>query len=296
MLSCISDNFLCLCVSCRLIFADMKKFHIALAIAGSDSGGGAGIQADIKTFSSLGVYATTAITALTAQNTRGVKTVLDVPSSFLNEQLEAITTDFDISAIKIGMLGSEGNVRATTAFVKKMPTIVPVILDPVMKSTSGSSLLDGASGGDIMELMRSVTLVTPNIPEAEKFTGMTIDDVSTMIAAARILLAMGCRNVLLKGGHLPADHLADVLMMEGQPPVVFESGKVATRNLHGTGCTLSSAITAFLCYDQPLAKAVENAECYVKKAIFASKDVVVGEGNGPLNHFFSPKSMYKSNI
>ena len=165
---------------------------------------------------------------------------------------------------------------------KKMPTAVPVVLDPVMKSTSGSSLLDGASGGDIMELMRSVTLVTPNIPEAEKFTGMTIDDVSTMIAAARALLAMGCRNVLLKGGHLPADHLADVLMMEGQPPVIFESGKVATRNLHGTGCTLSSAIAAFLCYGQPLAKAVENAECYVKKAIFASKDVVVGEGNGPL--------------
>ena len=274
----------------------MKKFHIALAIAGSDSGGGAGIQADIKTFSSLGVYATTAITALTAQNTRGVKTVLDVPPSFLDEQLEAITTDFDISAIKIGMLGSGGNVRATTAFVKKMPTAVPVVLDPVMKSTSGSSLLDGASGGDIMELMRSVTLVTPNIPEAEKFTGMTINDVGTMIAAARALHAMGCRNVLLKGGHLPADHVSDVLVMEGQPPVIFETGKVATRNLHGTGCTLSSAIAAFLCYGQPLAKAVENAECYVKKAIFASKDVVVGEGNGPLNHFFSPKSMHKSNI
>lgn len=296
MLSCISDNFLCLYVSCRLIFADMKNFYIALTIAGSDSGGGAGIQADIKTFSSLGVYATTAITALTAQNTRGVKTVLDVPSSFLDEQLEAIASDFDISAIKIGMLGSGGNVRATTTFAKKMPANVPVVLDPVMKSTSGSSLLDGATGDDIMELMRSVTLVTPNIPEAEKFTGMTINDVGTMIAAARALHAMGCRNVLLKGGHLPADHVSDVLVMEGQPPVIFETGKVATRNLHGTGCTLSSAIAAFLCYGQPLAKAVENAECYVKKAIFASKDVVVGEGNGPLNHFFSPKSMHKSNI
>ncbi len=273
----------------------MKKYKVALTIAGSDSGAGAGIQADIKTFSSLGVYAATAITALTAQNTCGVRSVLDVPAAFLGEQLDAIAADFDISAVKIGMLGSGGNVRTLTAFVKNVVSAVPVVLDPVMKSTSGCSLLDGASSEDVFELMRSVTLVTPNIPEAEMLTGVTINDVGDMVAASRALLAMGCRNILLKGGHLASNHLSDVLMMPGQPTVIFETDKVVTRNLHGTGCTLSSAIAAFLCQGQPLAKAVENAECYVKKAIFASKDVVVGEGNGPLNHFFSPMPMFKSN-
>ena len=271
------------------------KYTTVLTIAGSDCSGGAGIQADIKTISALGCYAASAITAITVQDTCGVKEVFPLPAEYVGAQIDTVIEDIMPDAVKIGMVSSAPLIQTIAAALRQYQP-KNIVLDPVMKSTSGSSLLDGASGGDIMELMRSVTLVTPNIPEAEKFTGMTIDDVSTMIAAARALLAMGCRNVLLKGGHLPADHLADVLMMEGQPPVIFESGKVATRNLHGTGCTLSSAIAAFLCYGQPLAKAVENAECYVKKAIFASKDVVVGEGNGPLNHFFSPKSMHKSNI
>ena len=274
----------------------MKRYDMVLTIAGSDSGGGAGIQADIKTLSSLGVYSTSVVTALTAQNTCGVKAVMKVPASFVNMQLDAVMTDFDIDAIKIGMLGSSDVLGAVTSFVSAVDGRIPVVFDPVLHSTSGRPLLDTASPGDLSELMRHVTVITPNIPEARVLTGIEIDDVAAMVRAGRALLARGCRAALVKGGHLDQRLLTDVLVMHDRPSRLFITCKVDSHNLHGTGCTLSSAIAAYMARGERLEKAVESAETYVKKAIFAGSDVRVGHGNGPLCHAFAPEAMHKSNI
>lgn len=273
---------------------DMKRYKTVLTIAGSDSGGGAGIQADIKTLSSLGIYATSVITSLTAQNTTGVKSVFNVPSSFLKEQLDAVSSDFDLQAIKIGMLGDVANLKLVATYIETNMQDIPVIFDPVMKSTSGRMLLEGDDADSLFHLMCNSALVTPNMDEAGILLGKKLTDVADMLDACFVLLDKGCRNVLIKGGHLGSEHLVDVLVMSNHVPVMFPADRISTNNLHGTGCTLSSAIAAYMALGQPLVNAVENAEKYIKKAIFAGRDVIVGKGNGPLNHFFSPESMHKS--
>ncbi len=270
-----------------------KRFKVVLAIAGSDTGAGAGIQADIKTLSSLGIYAVTAITALTAQNTQGVRAVQNVDSYFLKEQLDAVCSDFELHAIKIGMTGSEQNALTIARHLAENVPDVPVVLDPVLKSTSGKQMLTGNASKALGELMRRSLLVTPNIDEAAFLTGKHINTVEDMLEAAQIMIENGCQNVLIKGGHLPGTRTADVLAMKGLAPRILVCEKADTKNLHGTGCTLSSAIAAYIAKGQTLTKAVENAVQYVKKAIFAAQDVETGKGNGPLNHFFSPQEMHK---
>ena len=268
-----------------------------LSIAGSDSGGGAGIQADLKTFAALGCYGMTAITALTAQNTRGVSAIQDVTPAFLKVQIQAVVEDIGVDAVKLGMLPTPEIVEVV-AWAIDSYKLTNVVLDTVMVASSGQRLTAADTAAALVrELFPRCTLVTPNLDEAALLIGHAIDGVDAMEGAAAELLALGARAVLLKGGHLRGDALVDVLVpRDSEAARRYVSPRIASRNLHGTGCTLSSAIAANLALGHTLADAVERARAYVQGAIAAGADVVTGYGVGPLNHGFAPVPMHRLQV
>jgi len=252
-----------------------------LIVAGSDSGGGAGIQADIKAVTALGGYAATAITALTAQNTLGVHGVLPVPPEFILLQINAVLDDIGADAVKTGMLGSAEAVQAVAAALGQRDGI-PLVVDPVMVAKGGARLLDDPAVAALRrDLLPLATLLTPNVPEAEALTGLTITDHAAARRAAQALLDLGAAAVLLKGGHLRGAVVQDVLATSGGMEVV-ESPRIETRHTHGTGCTLASAVATGLAQDMTLSDAVRRGAAYVHAAILAAPGF--GAGHGPLGH------------
>tara|TARA_B100000686_G_scaffold327034_1_gene385514 strand:+ start:11971 stop:12774 length:804 start_codon:yes stop_codon:yes gene_type:complete len=253
-----------------------------LTIAGSDSGGGAGIQADIKTITSLGGYASTVITAITAQNTIGVKDFIDIPIRIIEKQLIAVLDDIETDAIKIGMLSNEKIILKISNILKNLNIDIPIVLDPVMFAKDGHKLLvKGAEKTLINKLMPICTIITPNIPEAEVITQTKINNIDDMEIAGKKILKMGIKNVLMKGGHLKTNKLIDILLTKNNI-MHIDSQKINTKNTHGTGCTLSSAIACGLGQKMTLTKSVLRAHKYVNKAIKNAPQI--GKGNGPLNH------------
>lgn len=253
----------------------------ALTIAGSDSGGGAGIQADLKTMAAHRVFGMSAIVAVTAQNTQTVSAVHDLPPEMVRAQIDAVFSDIRVDAVKIGMLSSRAIIQAVAECLRRWRPVFTV-LDPVMISKSGCALLQPDAVSALQkELLPLADLVTPNIPEAEVLTGATIADRSGMLQAAEVLLQVGAKAVLVKGGHSP-DH-ADDLLFDGQQECWLTGERIAGRNTHGTGCTLSSAIAANVANGCTLPEACRQAKQYVRRAIAAGLDI--GKGCGPLHHF-----------
>ncbi len=268
-----------------------KHYPRVLSIAGSDSGGGAGIQADLKTFSALGCYGMTAITALTAQNTQGVRGIFGVPPEFLAAQIDAVIEDIGVDAVKIGMLHAPEIVRVVAQAIRKHK-LQRVVLDPVMVATSGDRLIaEETVAVLVQELFPLATVITPNLDEAELLLGHKISGISGLEPAAQELLALGAPNVLLKGGHLQGEEVVDLLLQPGREPVRLSSQRISSQNVHGTGCTLSSAIAAQLATGHPLEQAVRLARAYILGAIAAGAEVRTGQGHGPLNHGHAPLAM-----
>ena len=259
---------------------------IAVTIAGSDSGGGAGIQADLKTFSALGVYGASVVTALTAQNTHGVAAIHDVPPEFVTAQFDAVFSDLKVDAVKIGMLSQPAIIDAVAAGLDKYAQ-TKVVLDPVMVATSGDKLIaDAAVAVIVRKLFPRAALVTPNQPEAARLLGLPVaEDRSGMEMQAAKLMALGARAVLLKGGHGHGPESADFLLT-ADGGHWLPSPRIATKNTHGTGCTLSSAIAAGLALGQDLGSAVAAAKDYVSGAIAAADRIKIGSGRGPVHHFY----------
>jgi hydroxymethylpyrimidine/phosphomethylpyrimidine kinase len=268
-----------------------QRYARVLTIAGSDSGGGAGIQADLKTFAALGCYGMSAITALTAQNTVGVQGIHAVPASFLKAQIQSVMDDIGADALKIGMLHEPGIVEVV-AWAIDHYNIRQVVLDPVMVATSGDRLIAQETVQVLVrELFPRVTVVTPNLDEAQLLLGQAIANAQALDAAAQGLLAMGARAVLLKGGHLASDEVVDVLVQAQGPTRRLASARIPSRNVHGTGCTLSSAIAAHLALGHGLEEAVVLARTFILSAIEQGAQVQTGQGHGPLNHGFAPLPM-----
>ena len=269
------------------------RYARVLSIAGSDSGGGAGIQADLKTFSALGCYGMTAITAITAQNTCGVTGIHGIPPEMLKAQIDAVVQDIGVDAVKIGMLHSPDVVHVVADAIRAYQ-LPHVVLDPVMVATSGDRLIAQETVAVLVqELFPLAEVVTPNLDEAGWLLGRRIEGVEALEQAAQDLLRLGARAALLKGGHLPGDWVVDVLAVQGGEHEQgqghrLQSQRIATHNGHGTGCTLSSAIAAQLALGQPLQQAVEQARAYILGAIAAGADVTTGHGHGPLNHGYAP--------
>ncbi len=253
-----------------------------LAVAGSDSGGGAGIQADIKTITALGGYAMTAVTALTVQDTRGVHDVLPVPAAFVAAQMRAVLDDPGADAVKTGMLGDAATIGAVSEVLAARPVRLPLIVDPVMVAKGGRSLLaEEALAALKRYLLPLAAMLTPNVPEAEALTGLAIADAAAMRPAAEALLALGLPAVLLKGGHLPGDIVTD-LLASAEGLREFRFPRLATRHTHGTGCTLASAVATGLAQGMEPGDAVARARAYVQAAIAAAPGF--GAGHGPLDH------------
>jgi hydroxymethylpyrimidine/phosphomethylpyrimidine kinase len=257
-----------------------------LTIAGSDSGGGAGIQADLKTFSALGVYGASVITALTAQNTRAVTAIHDVPPTFVTAQLDAVFDDIEFAAVKIGMLSSPAIIEVVTDGLRRHEAR-NIVVDPVMVAKSGDRLLRADAVAALRErLLPLATLITPNLPEAAVLLDLDeAPDEAGMIEAAARLRQLGPRAVLLKGGHLDRTAESIDVLNDGAEPVTLAAPRIATTNTHGTGCTLSSAIAALLARGLPLRAAVTEAKAYVTAAISAADRLTVGHGRGPVHHF-----------
>jgi hydroxymethylpyrimidine/phosphomethylpyrimidine kinase len=271
----------------------VQHYPRVLTIAGSDSGGGAGIQADLKTFSALGCYGMTAITALTAQNTQGVQGIHAVPAAFLKAQIQSVVEDIGVDAVKIGMLHAPEIVEVV-AWAIDHYQLRHVVLDTVMAATSGDPLMTGGTTQALVrELFPRACVITPNLDEASVLLARRITRADALESAAQDLLAMGARAVLLKGGHLAGDEVVDVLARPGLPAQRLASTRIASRNVHGTGCTLSSAIAAHLALGHDLPEAVERARAYVLSAIAQGVDVTTGQGQGPLNHGFAPVAMQR---
>ncbi len=262
-----------------------------LTIAGSDCSGGAGIQADIKTISALGGYAMSAVTAVTVQNTLGVSEVFPVPPSVVAGQIRAVLSDIRPCAIKIGMVTDEALIRCIAECLSDCPDI-PVVFDPVMVSSSGYPLLPPSALQVLKEeLLPRCTLLTPNIPEAGLLSGFSLQSDEDTTTAATAILAGGCRAVLIKGGHRTDTCMTDFLALSsaaGIATYTYTEQKIRSANTHGTGCTLSSAIATFLGRGWELPEAVRAGKAYLTEALRSGKDVRVGHGTGPLNHFFSP--------
>jgi hydroxymethylpyrimidine/phosphomethylpyrimidine kinase len=272
------------------------KYPVVLSVAGSDSSGGAGIQADIKTISAVGCYAATAITAVTVQNTLGVSGIHAVPGEFVKAQIEAVMDDLKPSAIKIGMVHSAELAIVIAETLSNYPG-VPIIFDPVMAATSG----DGLMANDTVAILKKTLfplaqMVTPNLDEAATLAGMEIKTISDMKAAAVRLMQFGCRAVLIKGGHLNGPDLFDVYMDTNNGERIFKSTAIDTVNTHGTGCSLSSAIASFIALGNDMDASVSRGKKYIQRAIEHGKDVKTGEGPGPLNHFFNPRKLVKLNV
>ena len=257
---------------------------VAMTIAGSDSGGGAGIQADIKTFSALNVFATSVITAVTAQNTRGVSAVEDISSTMIGEQMRAVLADITVHAIKIGMVSRCETIHAVAEGLTDYSG--PVVLDPVMVATSGDRLLrEDAISAHIASLVPKATIVTPNLPEAALLTGMPVAETrSDMTRQAEIILNAGARAVLMKGGHGCGRDSID-LLFDQSGVTEFSSPRVDTKNDHGTGCTLAAAITAGLARGLSLHESVGAAKTYLQDALIAGRNLSIGGGHGPVHHF-----------
>jgi hydroxymethylpyrimidine/phosphomethylpyrimidine kinase len=254
-----------------------------LVVAGSDSGGGAGIQADLKTVTALGGYAATAITALTAQNTLGVHAVLAMDRDFVERQMEVVLTDIGADAIKVGMLGSAAIVETVVTTCKRLAATTPVVVDPVMVAKGGQSLLDADARDALRSLLVPMAaLVTPNVPEAESLACARIGSAADLGRIAEKLLLLGPSAVLVKGGHLPGDVVVDVLRTADGGEYRFESPRIDSRSTHGTGCTLSSAIALGIAEGLTLEGAVARARLYVLEAIRTAPNL--GQGHGPLNH------------
>ena len=270
----------------------LKHYPRVLTIAGSDSGGGAGIQADLKTFAALGCYGMTAITALTAQNTIGVQGIHGIPAEFLKAQIQSVMDDIGVNAIKIGMLHAPEIVHVV-AWAIDHYQLKNVVLDPVMVATSGDRLIASETVQVLVrELFPRATLITPNLDEAVLLLGREISDASELELAGRDLLAMGACAVLLKGGHLRGDDVMDLLVQPNSPSERLASRRIQSRNVHGTGCTLSSAIAANLALGLGLSEAVHCARQFIVQAIAHGADITTGHGHGPLNHGFAPVPMH----
>jgi hydroxymethylpyrimidine/phosphomethylpyrimidine kinase len=253
-----------------------------LIVAGSDSGGGAGIQADIKAVTAMGGFAATAITALTAQNTTGVYGVVPVDPAFIAQQIEVVLTDIGADALKTGMLHSAEVIAVVAGALKKHAPGVPLVVDPVMVAKGGHRLLLGDAEAALRDmLLPMAALLTPNLPEAEVLAGFPVRVEADMRRAADHLLALGAKAVLMKGGHLEGNRVVDLLVHDGKVER-FEDARIPTRNTHGTGCTLASAIAAGLAQKMGLVDAVGRARAYVRKAIETAPGF--GHGHGPLNH------------
>ncbi len=260
---------------------------VAMTVAGSDSSGGAGIQADLKTFIALGVYGASALTALTAQNTTGVQAVHPVPADFVARQMRSVLDDLDVRAIKTGMLADAAIIRAVASILASVPAI-PVVVDPVMVATSGDPLL----ATDAVETLRTqliprATLITPNLPEAAVLLGTTIARTDAEAEAQAVALAkLGAKAVLVKGGHGTGDEAVDFLYADGRIERI-STPRIATRNTHGTGCTLSAAIAAGLAKGQSLGEAVRKAKTFLTAAIASAASHKLGAGHGPVDHQFA---------
>lgn len=267
----------------------MKHYHRVLTIAGSDSGGGAGIQADIKTISACGCYAASAITAITVQNTLGVTGVHPVPVEYIEQQIEAVLSDIGADAIKVGMLHSGAVVHCVAEMIKRYDC-KNVVVDPVMVSTSGHRLIEESAISTLMsELLPLATVITPNIPEAEILLGgMDLSQQESLYDAARELGTTFGTSVLLKAGHLVADKLVDIFYNHEDDTITeLPSIRVDTRNTHGTGCTMSSAFASMLARGLNIVDAARGAKKYINDAIIAGADYEIGHGHGPVNHFYN---------
>ncbi|WP_299982474.1 bifunctional hydroxymethylpyrimidine kinase/phosphomethylpyrimidine kinase [Desulfobacula sp.] len=265
----------------------MKSYFRALTIAGSDSGGGAGIQADLKTFSALGCFGMSAITALTAQNTRVVTAIFPVPPEFIGQQIDAVLSDIGTDAVKIGMLHSPEVIEMVARKLVQW-NCSNIVLDPVMISKSGDKLLQS----DAVQALKTIlipktTIITPNLPEASVLLDRNVETLEDMTRAARDLTTFGCPNVLLKGGHLSHGNSCDFLYQKDTDTMTKLPGtRIDTPNSHGTGCTLSSAICANLAKGFGLKTAARNAKTYITCALMAGADYTTGKGHGPVNHFY----------
>ncbi|MEY4751715.1 MAG: Phosphomethylpyrimidine kinase (HMP-phosphate kinase) kinase [Pseudomonadota bacterium] len=268
--------------------APRSRYARMLSIAGSDSGGGAGIQADLKTASALGCYGMTAITAITAQNTCGVRAIQALPPDLLAAQIDAVVEDIGVDAVKIGMLHDAAVVRVVAQAIRRH-RFAHVVLDPVMVATSGDRLIaDDTVQVLVQELFPLATVITPNLDEAGWLLGHSIVGADELEAAACALQVLGAPAVLLKGGHLPGTQVVDLLLGADGQVQRWQALRIASRNTHGTGCTLSSAIACQLALGLPLTEAVVAARAYVRAALQAGAELQVGQGHGPLNHGHAP--------
>lgn len=270
-----------------------KTYPVVLSIAGSDSSGGAGIQADLKTFAALGVYGTTAITAITAQNTQGVHSQLAITPQMVYDQIVAVIEDLHPSFIKIGMLSNADIVIAVAEALSKYPT--PIILDPVIVSSTGHRLLSEEAQEVVKQRLLPLSLlVTPNIPEMIALTNHPIVTLEDKLQAAKHLFDYGVKAILLKGGHEENDSKNDILFSSSQSGIhhtIFTADTIPTRNTHGTGCTLSAAITAYMARGSSMVEAIAEAKRFITEAIRSGADIEIGHGIGPVNHSFNPQKM-----
>ena len=263
----------------------MKTYKRVLTIAGSDSGGGAGIQADLKTFSALGCFGMSAITALTAQNTTAVTGIYPVPAEFVGKQIDAVISDIGVDAVKIGMLNSPEVIKEVAKKLKEF-SIKNIVLDPVMVAKSGDKLLQNVSINALKnDLIPLACIITPNIPEAEVLSGEKINDRADLEKVAKRLLQLGSEAVLVKGGHFEHAESPDCLVLKTDELYWFEAKRIDSPNTHGTGCTISSAIASFLARGEDLLSAVRSAKRYIHSAIVAGAAYKIGHGHGPVHHF-----------
>lgn len=270
---------------------NLQSYHRVLTIATSDSGGGAGIQADLKTFSAMGCYGMSALAALTAQNTLEVRGIHALPPEYVALQIDTVIEDLGVDAVKIGMLFNSRIIKKVAERLKAYD-IDQVVLDPVMVAQSGAKLIEEDAVAALKQFLFPLsTTITPNLPEAETLLGEQIDNRSQMEEAARSLLQYGSESVLLKGGHFEEEQSLDCLVLqepddEGREVYWYQAKRITTKNTHGTGCTLSSAIAAGLAKGKPLSEAVRDAKDYITGAIEAGSRYRIGGGGGPLHHFY----------
>lgn len=266
--------------------SSMIQTPIAMTIAGSDSGGGAGIQADLKTFAALGVYGCSAIASLTAQNTQGVQGVWPIPPAFVQAQIHSVLSDIQVGSIKTGMLATAEIINAVADSLKTCVQI-PLVLDPVMVATSGDRLLAEEAIKTLIEnLIPRAAILTPNLLEAAALLNRPVaQNIAEMRQQAELLLVMGAQAVLMKGGHAQGDDATDVLLTKDGFEL-FSAARIATRNTHGTGCTLASAIAAGLAKKLSLRDAVAQAKDYLHNALVHSNELSIGQGSGPVHHFY----------
>ncbi|MDN3593746.1 bifunctional hydroxymethylpyrimidine kinase/phosphomethylpyrimidine kinase [Zunongwangia endophytica] len=272
------------------------KYPSALTIAGFDGSGGAGIQADIKTFSALGCYATSVLTALPVQNTTGVKNIFPISYQAVSEQIDSIFDDIFPDAVKIGMVHTPELVKTIVAALQKYPKTA-LVFDPVMVATSGHKLIEDETVKMIIEqLFPLADVITPNMDEAAVLAEMKVETLEDMKKAGEKIMKLGCKSVLMKGGHLKSDRITSLYFAENGEIHSYEFKRFDTNNTHGSGCTLSSAIASFLARGENLIDAIKLGQDFAHQAIENGKDVKTGEGNGPLNHFYNPQKLIKNEL